>query len=333
MKTLYCSLFLLLVLAQTAFAAVTVSNPANGQAVHTTFPVSAYAATCSNQTVSVMGFSIDNGGDEKDVYGTSINWNATSGTGWHWLHVKAWGNQGAVCLTDVSVNVTASSSIIPSYATSVSSIQAVTNWVATHDGGSGGSSSGNSVIANSPSISGAARKFSTTFSYYGGERYIATFGDDATAQNFFYDTWLYIAQGSSIANIEMDMNQVMPNGQTVIYGFQCDGWTKTWDFTMNKGTPTSPIDAWVHTGKYCNPASWGTNAWHHVQILYSRDAYGNVCYKSVWLDGAESDFYSIVPSAFSLGWGQTMLTNFQVDGASTSGGSVVYMDNLIVYRW
>jgi hypothetical protein len=327
MKTLYCSLFLLLIVAKTSYAGVTVASPTNGQTVNTTFPVSASAATCSNQPVTVMGYSMDNGADERDVSGTWITGNASSGTGGHVLHVKAWGNAGAVCITDVSVTVATSSSIVPSYATSVSSIQTLSNWKATHDAGSGGSSSGYSVL------SGAARKFSTSFSNYGGERFTVSFGDDASAQNFFYDAWVYIAQGSSIANIEMDMNQVMPNGQTVIYGFQCDGWSRTWDYTMNKGTPTSPNDQWVHTSKYCNPSSWGTNAWHHVQISYSRDAYGNVCYKSVWLDGAESDFYNIVPSAFSLGWAPTMVSNFQVDGASTSGGSVVYMDNLIIYRW
>src|SRR6266702_2634949 len=323
MKTLYCCVFLLLLFAKTAFAGVTVSSPTNGETVKTTFPVSAYASTCSSQTVTAMGFSMDSGSDEKDVSGTAINANATSGTGGQTLHVKAWGNNGAVCVTDVAVTVgVSSSSPVPNYATSVSNIETLSNWKATHDSGSGGSSSGNSTLVSSPSKSGASRRFSTTFSNYGGERFTVSFGDDATAQNFFYDAWLYIAQGSSIANIEMDMNQVMPNGQTVIYGFQCAGWSNTWEYTMNKGTPTSPVDAWVNTGKYCNPASWGTNAWHHVQISYSRDAYGNVCYKSVWLDGVETDFYKIVPPVFSLGWGQTMVTNFQVDGGSTSGGSV-----------
>jgi hypothetical protein len=40
----------------------------------------------------------------------------------------------------------------------------------------------------------------------------------------------------------MDMNQVMPNGQIVIFGFQCDGWSGTWDYTANKGTLEKPID-------------------------------------------------------------------------------------------
>jgi hypothetical protein len=338
MKTFNRILILLSALAPTCFAAVTVSTPTNGATVNTTFPVSASAPNCSNQAVSEMAFSMDNGADEKRAAAASISGTASSGTGGHILHVKAWGTGGAVCVTDVAITVGSSgvvthSSVVPANATSVSSLQTLGSWRAAHDAGSGGSSSGGMAITSSPSRSGAARKFSTTYANYGGERYTVSFGDDATAQNFFYDAWIYIAQGSSVANIEMDMNQVMPNGQTVIYGFQCDGWSKTWDYTMNKGTPTAPVDTWVHSGKYCNPAAWGTNAWHHVQISYSRDAYGKVCYKSVWLDGAETDFYNIVPSAFALGWAQTMLTNFQIDGAAKNGGSVVYLDNFIIYRW
>jgi len=41
-----------------------------------------------------------------------------------------------------------------------------------------------------------------------------------------------------------------------------------------------------------------------------------------------------VPSAFALGWGPTLLTNFQVDSA-TSGksSSTVYLDELTISRW
>ncbi|MFP5207372.1 MAG: hypothetical protein ACLGSH_18610 [Acidobacteriota bacterium] len=39
-------------------------------------------------------------------------------------------------------------------------------------------------------------------------------------------------------------------------------------------------------------------------------------------------------SGFALGWGQTILTNFQVDGGTSySYGSNVYLDDLTVSRW
>src|SRR6185312_13239566 len=115
------------------------------------------------------------------------------------------------------------------------------------------------------------------------------FGKDTAAQNFFYDASIYIeGSNANIANLEFDMNQVTPNGETVIYGFQCDGYSSTWDYTENSGTPSSPVDHWLHTTAKCNPRNWAVNTWHHIQVSYSRDNSGNVTYKSVWLDGTES---------------------------------------------
>ena len=33
----------------------------------------------------------------------------------------------------------------------------------------------------------------------------------------------------------MDLNQTMANGQTALFGFQCDGYTSTWDYTEERG--------------------------------------------------------------------------------------------------
>jgi hypothetical protein len=129
------------------------------------------------------------------------------------------------------------------------------------------------------------------------------------------------------------MNQVVANGQTVIFGFQCDGYSNTWDYTENAGTPASPNDKWVHSSQSCNPRNWAPNQWHHVQIAYSRDAAGNATYQSVWLDGAQQDINATVPASFALGWGSVLLTNFQVDGLGVGGTITAYLDNLTIYRW
>jgi hypothetical protein len=285
-----------------------------------------------------MGYSFDNSSDTTIVNATTIETSVGAGSGSHTLHVKAWGDKGASCVTDVAITVGGSGGglNIPSNAVSVGAIQTLGNWQAEKDAGTGsGAASGWMSMASSPSHGGSARKFSTSYSDYGGERYDVSFGDDTSATNFLYDGWIYLASPSnSIANIEMDMNQVMSNGQTVIFGFQCDGWSSTWDYTKNAGTAEKPKDAWVHSGAYCNPRSWATNAWHHVQVTYSRDDSGNVTYKSVWLDGVESGINATVPSAFALGWGPTLLTNLQVDGGTAGGSSsTVFMDDLVIYRW
>ena len=214
-------------------------------------------------------------------------------------------------------------------------IQALSGWLATGDASANsGSANGTTGIVGLPSKSGSARQFTTTFSNYGDERYDVNFGEDTQSINFLYDGWIYIASPSTdVGNLEMDLNQVMANGQTVIFGFQCDGYSGTWDYTENAGTPENPTDTWVHSSVACNPRNWATDAWHHVQISYTRDDAGNVTYNSVWMDGTEQTINATAPSAFALGWSSSLLTNFQVDGLGSGGSSTVYLDDLTVYRW
>jgi hypothetical protein len=333
---------ILAILAVPAFAGVTIASPTAGESVNTSFTLSASASACSTQQVSTMGYSFDSSSQTTTVSGDAINKTiAAPSTGTHTVHVKAWGNQGASCVADVTVSVngtltaTSDSVSVPSYATEVSAIQALTNWKMKHDGGTPGTSTGSMSMTGSPSKSGNARKFSTSYTDYGGQRYIASIADDVTAKNFLYDGWVFLQNtATTVANIEMDMNQVMANGLTVIFGFQCDGWSGTWDYTANLGTPTAPKDKWVHSAAKCSPRNWAQNAWHHVQISYSRDDSGNVTYKAVWLDGVQQAINVTVNSAFALGWGPTILTNFQVDGATSgSGSSTIYLDDLTLYRW
>jgi hypothetical protein len=189
-------------------------------------------------------------------------------------------------------------------------------------------------VVSSPSLSGAAREFVTDYTNSAGERYSVLFGTDSKPHNFLYDGWVYLPSPSSdIANLEFDLNEVISNGDTVIYGFQCDGYTNTWDYTANAGNPVNYEDTWLHSTAYCNPQQWITNIWHHVQITYARDSQGAVTYQSVWFDGVEKDIDETVPSAFALNWSPALLTNFQVDGLGGYGSATAYLDNFTVYRW
>jgi hypothetical protein len=283
-----------------------------------------------------MGYSIDDSTNTTIISGTSINAAVSSPNGTHTLHVKSWGNQGASCVTDVRIVVRASpAGTVPGNAKAVKDIQKLAGWQHVDDAATGnGVSTGAMSVVGSPSLSGKARKFVTNYSNSAGQRYYLSFGSDLSPKNFLYDTWIYVASPSGdIANLEFDMNQVIWNGDTVIYGVQCDGYTNTWDYTANLGSPKNFDDAWIHSPAYCNPREWSTNTWHHVQMSYSRDSAGNVTYQSVWLDGVQQDIYATVPSAFTLGWGPALLTNFQVDGLGGYGSATVYLDNLTVYRW
>ncbi len=334
---LFSSVFLILLLSTASgFATVIVTKPSSGTEVTSPFSLLANASTCSSQPVVSMGYSLDNSTDTTVVSGTDLNAQASAGNGPHTLHVKAWGNKGAGCVSDVAINVSgaATASVVPSDAASISNIESLGNWIAANDSATGGTAKGSMSIVSSPSQSGHAREFVTSFGNSGGERYSVSFGDDESSTNFLYDTWVYLTNTSSkIANLEMDLNQTMANGQTVIFGFQCDGYSSTWDYTKNAGSPTSPNDQWVHSSAYCNPRAWSINTWHHVQISYSRDESGNITYHSVLLDGAQSNINATVNSAFALGWAPVLLANFQVDGLGPSGTSSVYLDNMTITRW
>ncbi len=190
------------------------------------------------------------------------------------------------------------------------------------------------TLVSDPSLSGSAAQFDTTFQNAGGEIYSKSYGKDPNATNFVYDGYIWIDAGSTVGNLELDNNQVMANGDTIIYAFQCAGDSKTWDYSANIGTASHPHVHWIHSTQPCNPESWTPNTWHHVQISYSRDNSGYITYNSVWFDGTEYPIHETVFGAFSLGWAKgDLMTNFQVDGHGSSGSSTLYLDNLTFYRW
>jgi hypothetical protein len=316
---------------------VTITSPTSGESVTSPFALVASATSCSSQPIASIGYGIDSS-TKTVATGGSLNTEISAAAGTHTIQITAWGASGAICNANVSFDVTGSTSatsLVPSDASSVSSIQVLTNWQAQHDAGTPGSSTGAMAMVSSPSLSGNARRFSTTFADNGGERYSDQFADDADATNFLYDAWVYISGTgqSTIGNLEMDTNQVMSNGQTVIYAFQCSGSSGVWEYSKNAGTTASPVVQWMKSSASCNVRNWTPNTWHHVQVYYSRDDSGNVTYHSVWLDGTESEINATVPGAFALGWGQVMVTNFQVDGLGTSGSNTIYLDKLTISRW
>ena len=226
-----------------------------------------------------------------------------------------------------TITLPPSGPVIPPTAINSSSIQLLDTWIYNHDAGTTGTAVGTTSLVSTPSRSGNARQYDSSYTDTGGEIYSVVYASDTTSKNFVYDGWVWIEAGSSISNLEMDSNQVLANGQTIIYAFQCSGYTKTWEYS---GAGAH----WVASSQPCNVSTWQTNVWHHVQISYARDDSGNVTYQNVWLDGVGQAINATVPSTFALGWKVGVVqTQFQIDGIGASGSSTVYLDNLTISRW
>jgi hypothetical protein len=81
------------------------------------------------------------------------------------------------------------------------------------------------------------------------ESHWVRYDEGVTAEYTLDETWLvptvWIEAGSSIANLEMDSNQVIANGNAIIYAFQRDGYAGVWD---NSGAGAK----WVKSTQPCN---------------------------------------------------------------------------------
>jgi hypothetical protein len=240
-------------------------------------------------------------------------------------------------VTDVEVNVAkpSESSPVPDNAVVNSDLQALSSWRAAHDTKGAGSASGTTRLVSSPSLNGSSRIFDSNFEGNGDMRYSLSFADDLTSTNFLYDNWIYLTSSADkIGVIEMDMNQVIADGKTVIYGFQCDGWDGRWDYAGNTHGSEHPYTGWIPTDKPCNPREWKINTWHHIQVSYSRNATGDVTYEYVVFDGDTIPINHTVFSAYADGWARgRLVTNFQVDGFGGKGSNTAYIDKLTISRW
>lgn len=225
----------------------------------------------------------------------------------------------------------ASEYAIPSYAKSSGDLVPSSHWIWGHDKGTPGSATGSSHYPISkPSLDGKAREFAMSYTDKAGVRFSLTFGHNSSVTHFVYDTWVYIDDPKQLANLEMDMNQVMSNGKTVIYGFQCSNYSHSWEYAyVANGGPH-----WHATSISCSPEQWTAYKWHHVQIAEHRNSSGDVTYDWVNFDGKYSTVNKGGFSALSLHWTAGDLNlNFQLDGATSRGTVTMFADKLVIYYW
>ncbi len=315
---------------------ITVTSPVSGTTVILPALVQAHNIGCGGLTPLSFGYTVDNesaftlGVTAYDI--NTTNQTITAGT--HTIHFKSWNSSGMCPVVDSTfTGGEGAGYTIPSDATSSGELDGSTDWEWNHDPGTPGSSTGSTAYPiSSPSMDGAARKLYFTYSDSGGEIYHLTFAHDTTATHFVYDTYIYLTDPTQVENIEMDMNQVTSDGETVILATQCASGSGTWEWTVvsNGGTH------WHPSNIPCDPKTWTANTWHHVQIATHRDDAGNVTHDWVSLDGTTTNFQNAVgPSAEGLGWAMgDLLLNFQLDGAGAGSQPITaYIDKMTIYRW
>jgi hypothetical protein len=195
-------------------------------------------------------------------------------------------------------------------------------WLGVHDTGTPGTSTGTSAYI-SPTV---GRNFNFTYTGNGGERYSLFFASDTTSQNFCYDLEVAFTDPTQVLNMELDMNQVMADGRTVVFDCQCASGSGSWEYNN-----------WHASTILGNPQTWGISTYHHIRIFWHRDVTGNITtWDGVEFDGVYTAFgVSPANTAASLGWAVARLViNFQIEGTSSGSGTVdAYGRNIQVWRW
>lgn len=341
--------------AQAAFASnITVASPVNGTTTTSPVWIRAHNIGCNGLAPTAFGFSIDNNSTTTmgvTAYDIDVTHQAIS-AGAHTIHFKAWTQSGVCPVVNSSITVTGSGSTsassgsssqatstssattsasIPANAVASAYLDTLGNWVGEHDAGTPGSSQGSTVFPATTPVYDDAREFYMTYSGRGGERWHNSFGNDASATHFVMDTYVYVVNPDQLANLELDLNQVMSDGKTVIFGTQCSTYSGTWEWSYYSGG-----FHWHSSNVACNPRSWAANTWHHIQVGFHRDSNGVVTHDWVNFDGKQSSFSGATSnSSQSLGWAKgSLLMNVQMDGYNSSSGSVTaYFHKITYYRW
>jgi hypothetical protein len=326
---------------------ITVASPVNGTTVPSPVWVRAHNIGCNGLTPTWFGYSIDSSSAlTKGVTVNDIDTTTAIAAGTHTIYYKSWTSNGVCPVVSTTFTVaggaTSSGSTssgsgsrvyaLPSYAIPSANLDGVGGWAAEHDAGTPGSSKGSMVYPASTPSYDDAREFYMTYTNHGGERWHVSFGNNATSMNFVFDTYIYIVNPSQVQNLELDLNQVMSNGKTVIYGTQCSSISKTWEYAIT----SSNSPHWKASNIACNPLNWSAKTWHHIQIGYHRDSSGVVTHDWVNLDGTHSVFKNATyASALSLGWAKgDLLINYQIDGEYSGSGSITsYIHKMTIYHW
>lgn len=317
-----------LILGTHASAQIQVQSPGSSSSVPVYLEAN-ITSTCGGKSVIALSYSVDsspfytlNTSDQINAYDYSIL------PGSHTIRYKAWTGGGSPC-QETDVQTTVGNNINPTVATKLDDASN-SDWQWVDDTGiKDGSASGTTELSSTESIDGQSREFQMTYSDGGGMRGSIDFGNSSTATYFVYDAYVYLADPSSVQNVEMDTNQASTTGDDIwIFGLQCAFDVGYWEYTVNSGG-----DTWKPTSVPCS--RWSGSTWHHAQLAVHKDSSGNVHYDTITFDGITTAVNLTEDSYFSVSpWTPNVLVlNFQLDGEGSSGSITAYVDGLQELYW
>jgi hypothetical protein len=333
-------MLLIFATATTAFAQVSVSEPADGAAVSPTTHFSAAAGPGSCAAgVAAMGIYVD----DELMYttgGTNLDTTLSLGQGQHRAVLQEWDYCGGATKSLVHITVGG---------TTISGIQALPGW------NQWGELPPTDNICNAPcdgrvnwsmyqhnrdvSLSGNATQFNTggTQGYTDVLWSYPFIGDGApdnmkdhehklmdTLHNFSMDTNVFITNLAVSQSVELDIN-MFKDGVGMEWGTQCnvlgDG---VWDIWNNVDAHWMPTDI---------PCQLKNNAWNHVILQVQREPNNDLLYQTITVN---DQMYTInrtvapfkVPKYW---WG--MNVNFQMDSNNQPSPNTEYVDNMNVTYW
>lgn len=352
---------------------VNVSAPAQGSRLTSPFVLQAEAPTCGEEKTISMAYELDNAsalgddsgiGQPHEMDSTVLNASVTAPTGSYILRVKARGESGAYCETDIRLNVDSSAGLVPpagassyvhmendgtytgSYANCGGANGANINlWQSQPDCATVGVKTGSTSIVSTPTYGGQpdSREFTMTYDTSGGgvRWFDKAIPGQFSATHFQYDAYVNIVDNSKVGELELDINHaiVSPVHALYILGAQCNLTKGLWQVSI-KGT------GWVNTNASCTRAQVASGVWHHFQVQTHHDPDGgtNLYYDAVAIDGNVTPITSCtnpstgasvtcVSTSRNPGWGGLIGPNFQIDGTGPGGAATAYVEDFTVFYW
>lgn len=205
----------------------------------------------------------------------------------------------------------------------------LTTWAGEYD-----TSTPRAATGSSKAVTGG-REFLISYTNKAGYRFHVNFGKDTTSKNFVYDLTVMAKDWTQPSRLELDTNQVLADGRTVMMCLQAAAGgslgSGTWELTFSN-TP----HAWNPSNVKIDTTKWAPGSTHRIRLVMSRDDNGVVTYIGVETDGVYQLFAqpaSTGPSVKSLGWAVgSCLVNYQMEGSKASG-AIDTIASITMYRW